>query len=187
MKINTTLWLITLTLFLAACGGNNGGNEVSEPTRPINEFLIRSSAQVLEPRAIKAAGLLDNLGRDDYPLTLFISGDDNLRAYLKAEGLTEEEFLNSPKLEEFYKSQLVYEEIDIYMVGNGPVGNSLTYKSAAGSDITITKTDEDSGADVNGEINGVPAYLGCYRDIDYKKPTGLLCYADAPIVKDFAW
>ena len=138
-----------------------------------------------EAQAVRASGIVDDLERDDYPLAIFLTGEDNLKAYVKAQGLSEDAFLKSPKLAAFYKSQLVYAKVDIVALRSGPIGTSETFKSAAGTDITITKVrDDPDGVEVrNGEVNGIPTSLGCAGENEF----GMICYADAPIVKDFVW
>lgn len=158
----------------------------------VEETINREASRGdFEAQAVKASGIVSELGRDDYPLTLFLTGEDSLKTYLADNNLSEEAFLASPKLAEFYRSQLVYADIDIVGIRSGPVGTSKTFESAAGSNVTITKVrdDPDSLATRNGEVNGVPASLWCHEDynIGPNDPFGRICYTDAPIVKDFVW
>ena len=68
---------------------------------------------------------------------------------------------------------------------SGPIGASKTFKSAAGTDIVITKVNDDpDGVGVrNGEVNGVPAPLSCAGESEF----GMICYMDTPIVEGFVW
>ncbi len=177
------LSLLALSVILIACN--------TEPTTDPIPYSVEEAINQpglegdFEVRAVKASGIVSDLGRDSYPLALFLTGEDNLKTYVKEQGLTEDAFLKSPKLAEFYKSQLTYAKVDIVALRSGPVGTSETFKSAAGTDIIITKVRNDpDGVDVrNGEVNGIPASLGCAGENEF----GMICYADAPIVKDFVW
>lgn len=181
--------LLALSLSAIAC---NAKPSVDVPMVSIEDSINQEASMGdFEAQAVKTSGIVSELGRDDYPLTLFLTGEDNLKAYLADNNLTEEAFLASPKLTEFYKSQLIYADIDIVGIRSGAVGISKTFKSAAGSDVTIAKVrdDPDSLTTRNGEVNGVPASLWCNEDynLEPNDPFGMICYTDAPIVRDFVW
>lgn len=173
-----------LALGLMACDQEGG------PVDPV-PYSVKGAieqpgmADNFEAQAVKASGIVNGLDRDSYPLTLFLTGEDNLKAYVAEQGLTEAAFLAHPKLADFYNAQLVYEDIGIVELRGSPVGTSETFTSEAGTTITVTKvSDEPDGPAVrNGTVNGVPFYIACSGENE----GGLLCYADAPVAVEFDW
>ena len=183
------LSLLALSLIFVACDATPTTDPV--PYAVDETFNQPELADDLEAQAVKASGIISELGRDDYPLTLFLTGEDNLETYLEQQGLTEEAFLAHPKLAEFYNSQLIYAEVEIEKLRTAPIGTSQSYTSSAGTDITLTKVknafNEVDGR--SGEVNGVPSDLSCYIDygVNPGDSSGMICYADAPIVENFDW
>lgn len=179
-----------LTFGLMACDSA----EVSPDPVPLSvadSFTQPGMEDDFEAKAIKASGILEDLERDSYPLVLFAVGEDYLKAYVKAQGMTEEVFLSSPKLADFYKAQLAYTAFDESALKVSAVGTTKTLKSAADTDITILKAKNtpSQSEERNFEVNGAPSELLCYIDynINPGDAQGRICYADAPVVENFDW
>ena len=169
-----------------------GGEPVDPdiPDRPIQYYIWTGPNAPLSDRALVASGVYDDLTVDRYPLFLMLIREEGaLENYIARQGLSEEEFLNHPKLPEFVKSHLVYEEVDVLELRSTP-GASVTLESAAGTEVVI-ENQEGSNVDL---ANGVPIDLFCAegRDPTYPNPgstdeAALLCHIAEPIVEDFDW
>lgn len=198
MKYLSTIMLL-FALALSGCAEQGNTTPISEsnpeepvnpdpdvPDAPLQDFLRTGANASLNERAIVDSGVYDDLTVERYPLMLMIVREVGvLESYIAAQGLSEEDFLTHPKLPEFIKSHLIYEEIDMLKLRTTPDA-SVTFESAAGTEIVI----KNEPTPRMGSANGVPLSLDCAegRDITYMTDAvGLLCTVAEPIVQDFDW
>ena len=195
--------VVTTLLFILSLGGCTQQSPVPEPdpsvptnpevptdpdvpTRSLQDFIDTRPNASLNDRAIIASSVYDDLSVDRYPLMIMTVREKGaLEAYIAEQGLSEEAFLAHPKLPEFIKSHLIYDEVDVLELRTTP-GARATFESAAGTEVVI----ENVPAPRMGLVNGVSIDLLCAegRDPTYSTDeTGLLCYVAEPIVQDFDW
>ncbi len=196
MKYLLTVMLL-FVLALSGCAEQGSTTPIPEPnpeeptnpdvpTTSLQNFIRTGTDADLYERAITASGVYDDLAVNRYPLLLmFINEMSVLQAYIAEQGLNEETFLAHPKLPEFVKSHLIYEEVDVLELRTTPDAE-VTLESAAGTEVVI----ENQPYPEVDLANGVAIDLGCLEGEDPTYETdakGLLCYVAAPIVRDFDW
>ena len=73
--------LLALSVVLLACNTEPSTDPIPYSVeKAINQPGLEEDFEV---PAVKASGIVSSLGRDSYPLVLFLTGEDNLKAYIK--------------------------------------------------------------------------------------------------------
>ena len=179
--------LAALFVLLVSCGtGTTGTDPLPFTVQEYIDGTASSGSYSLAAKAVKASGVYSALAEEDYPLLLILFGENSiLETYLKEQGLTEAEFLAHPKLAEFVKSHLIYDDVDLVAL-RSTLGASASFKSAAGINIVIKNVKDSQGGRVmGGTANGVPLSLWCTEDSS--TGDGKVCLSDGPVVTDFDW
>ena len=198
---------IVLVFLMAGCAAKATDNGCEVEQFRLTTLIERLAAVGdLSARAVIASGVVGQLSDDHFPLsfyfinegnisfgadsatgsseTVFRVGDTALRSYIAAQGLSEEAFLEHPKLREFLLSHLILADA---LINDTQDGVSKTYTSAGGREIELT-TDFSRAKGVV-YANGVPTRY-CYAQgrsgvAPYVK--GYLCFSEAPLFDDFDW
>ncbi len=202
------LLVMALLLSLLGCTDEvvNGGSG-EQHQFSLTEFIQRLEATGdLTAKAVIASGVIDQLSDDNYPLTLYLinegnyalgadsaegssettfeKGDQVLRTYISEQELSEEEFLNHPRLRDFIEDYFISEDATI---NNTRDGVEETYTSVGGREIVLsTDFSRKEGAVF---ANGVET-TGCFfdeRGDSGPNTYGRLCFAEAPLFEDFDW
>lgn len=200
--------LTAVFILLSACGNNSAGADYKSYTvqERIDEMAEKGD---LMSRAFIESGIRNDIGEDDYPLSLFVvrstdrpvpddwlpsnglfvPEDDTLSDYLTEQGLTEEEFLAHPKLRSFVEGHLITADIDLPTLASTK-NASETFKTVNGESVTITVAAElTPGEDDYVFANGVAISDFCAFDPTPAETGGYgqVCYARAPLITDFDW
>ena len=154
--------LLAIILTLAACSSSEDGPvSGGEYDYVALAQIVSELGEIgdLSAQAIIASGVVAELEPESFPTTLYMvnemnvasglssaertvptaykTGDSTLRAYIAEQGLSEEAFLNHPKLELFVKSFLLKEEVE---VGGTEAGAEQTLQAQAGNNLRVSST-----------------------------------------------
>ncbi len=134
--------------------------------------------------AVKKSSVYQNLSGDHYPFTLLYPR--KLRDYLKKQGITEQEFLASSKLDNFIRAHLILEIIDLDKASK----EKISYKNVLGQTLIfepLTQPTQQALAMVNGKNIDLSCAWG-YRIPQRETPpkTARVCYTDEVAI-EFSW
>lgn len=120
--------------------------------------------------------------------TYYHKGDTSLKTYLVEQGMTEQEFLEHPRLRDFMLSHFIPSEIITFNPGYD--SQKQTYVSASGN--TITLTTDFERAKTAMIVNDVVVTRQCQINSNINTSTRLLeyrslCFINEPIISDFDW
>ena len=198
------IWIFVLVIGLLSCNGQNPDG-VDQVTARVDEIMSQMAEKGdLFAKAVVASGLNEPLAKENYPLVLVLVNkngfnindneevifdrDTTFKAYVAEQGLTEEQFLEHPKLRDYMESYLVPGYIDFGQIRITENGR-FAYKTVSGREMVFTTRESPTVG--NGDavaVNGVNIGDFCFFDFLYEESeSGHICFADAPIVKDFDW
>ncbi len=154
-RINFLL-IALLTLLMAACEATKADPIPFTSVQTYIETLTTGQTGSLWAKAVKASDVYSDLSTANYPLILIVfDNNTGLESYLEAEGLSQEAFLEHPRLTDFVKQHLFNTNVD-WVSLRSEIGNSVTLQNAAGQVITLKHVKDSEGGQVKGgEINGV--------------------------------
>lgn len=102
-----------------------------------------------------------------------------INTYIASQGLSEEEFLNHPKLKEFLLLHFIDKEITF---NENYDGQTETYLGVSGNEV-ILSTDFKRSIGGTTILNDIAVSTHC----QYQYKDGRLCFIDTAIVSDFDW
>lgn len=181
---------ILLILGLSACVSET---EVLTPN--VQTQIERRAAEgILGAQAILESNVFKELDEAEYPIMVALPGVtvnlnngklvDTLNDYLREQELSREAFLAHPLLDEFVRTHIVKDFVDIGKIRTSE-GESFTFTNMNGDEVSFTTKDltPTSGIFLNGVAFGTSCSI---QNIGLYPETGQVCRVAAPI-EEFDW
>ncbi len=175
--------IFLIVVLLAACK-----DDPDPPVLTIQQIIDVSASDnqysSLFAVAVKKSSVYQNLSGDHYPFTLLYPR--KLRDYLKKQGITEQEFLASSKLDNFVRAHLILEIIDLDKASK----EKISYKNVLGQTLIfepLTQPTQQALAMVNSKYIDLSCAWG-FRIPQRETPpkTARVCYTDEVAI-EFSW